>query len=68
MFNEKQKRWKSKVVWASVGGLILLLLNSFGVFEKIGITATTAKVIIDSILSILVLFGILNNPTEEGEF
>jgi uncharacterized membrane protein len=64
----KQKRYRSKVVWVSVVSLILLILNTAGVFDKIGMSETSVKIIADSILSILVLFGVLNNPTEGNEF
>lgn len=61
-------RLKSKVVWVSVISLVLLILNTAGVFDKIGMSETSIKVITDSILSILVLFGILNSPTDPNNF
>lgn len=67
MYDNKQ-RFKSKVVWLSVISLILIILNTFGVFEGIGITETEQKIIVDSFLSILVLFGFLNNPTDKENF
>ena len=65
---EKQKRYKSKVVWVSVVSLILLIFNQIEIYEKIGIQESILKNIFDAILTILVSFGILNNPTEKGEF
>lgn len=68
MIDTKQNRLKSKVVWVSVVSLVLLILNTAGVFDKIGMSETSVKIIADSILSILVLFGVLNNPTEGNNF
>jgi uncharacterized membrane protein len=65
LYENKQNRLKSKVLWSSVISLILLILNTAGVFNKIGMSETSIKVILDSILSIFILFGIINNPTDE---
>jgi uncharacterized membrane protein len=68
MENNMQNRLRSKVVWLSAISLILLILNTFGVFDKIGTDETSVKVVIDSFLSILVLFGILNDPRDPKNF
>lgn len=68
MREDKQNRFKSIVVWTSVASLLLLILNTAGVFDKLGMDQTAAKVIIDSILTILVLLGILNNPNDKANF
>jgi uncharacterized membrane protein len=64
----QQNRFKSKVVWGSVLSLILLVLNNYGIFDKIGMSSSTAETIGISILSILVGFGILNDPTNRSGF
>lgn len=61
-------RLKSKVVWLSVLSLVIMIMNGFGVFEKVGITEGNFKTLVETILSILVLFGILNNPTDKDNF
>lgn len=61
-------RYKSKVVWISVMSLVVLILSKCGLLSKIGIDEGTLKIVIDSILSILVIFGILNNPTNKEGF
>jgi uncharacterized membrane protein len=63
-----QERFKSKVVWLSVLFLVLSVLNTAGIFEKIGVTEGMAKMTVETILSILVLFGVLNNPTDKENF
>lgn len=57
----KQSRFKSKVLWASVIGQIMLILNTFGILTPD--TNSKLNIVIPAILSILVIFGIINNPT-----
>jgi uncharacterized membrane protein len=61
-------RYKSKVVWISVMSLVVLILSKCGLLSKFGIDEGVLKTIIDSILSILVIFGILNNPVNKEGF
>jgi len=58
-------RWQSKIVWTSTFSLLLIILGTLGLYEKIGVTEDKLKTVIDSILSILVVLGILNNPSKE---
>ena len=64
----KQNRLKSKLMWTTVIGLILMIVGELGLWSKIGISESNLRYILDSILSILVVFGILNNPTEKDTF
>lgn len=66
--NKTVNRWKSKIVWSSSFALILIILGSLGLYEKIGITEDKLKTVVDSILSLLVVLGILNNPTTTEKF
>lgn len=61
-------RLKSWAVWTSVFGALAVILNAFGVFEKIGIDSTTFDTVINSVGSVLIAFGILNNPTDKTHF
>lgn len=63
-----KERLKSWAVWVSVLGAVGVILNSLGVFEKIGIDNTAFDVIVNSVGSILIAFGILNNPTDKNCF
>lgn len=63
-----QNRLKSKVVWTSVTATILMLIGHLGLYKKIGITESSLQILIDGILNILVLFGILNNPSDSTKF
>lgn len=56
-----QSRWKSKVLWASIVAQVVVILIMTGVInlqqgEFINQVAT-------ALLQLLVLFGVVNNPT-----
>jgi len=59
-------RLKSKVVWASIASIILLFINQTGLVNDLQLDSL--KNLIDVILSCLVVFGILNNPTTKDKF
>ena len=61
-------RLKSWAVWLSVLGAVGVILNALGLFEAWGITSAGWQNIITAIGSILVGFGILNNPTDKQNF
>lgn len=65
---EKQNRWRSKVVWASIVAQIIALLQLTGALEGIGIDAGLAGDVTAGVLQLLVLVGVLNNPTVADEF
>jgi phi LC3 family holin len=61
-----QNRLKSKVVWISIISTVLLLFNQFGILDNLQLE--TLKNAADVILSVLVVFGILNNPRTPDKF
>lgn len=63
MKNEIIKRLKSPVVWGCVIAQIVLIIAVFS-----STTSETVKSIATPIIEILTLFGILNNPTDRGNF
>lgn len=64
----EQNRFKSWALWVSIAGALWVIASSFGLTEKIGITETTFKHVLDAIGSILIAFGICNNPTDPENF
>ena len=63
-----KERLKSWAVWVSVLGALGVILNSLGVFEKLGITSEAFEVMVNAVGTILIAFGILNNPTSKDCF
>ncbi len=63
-----KERLKSWAVWVSVLGAVGVILNAFGVFERIGIDSTIFDMVVNAAGSILIAFGILNNPTDKECF
>ena len=45
-----------------------LLLSSFGITEKIGITSETWNTALNALGALLTAFGIVNNPTDKEHF
>ena len=62
------ERLKSWAVWLSVLGAVGVILNSTGVLDRLGLTADSWDILINCIGSILIAFGILNNPTDRENF
>lgn len=63
-----QNRMTSKAAWAALLGLVGLIMTSFGLYEKLGITEEAWQAICTSGLGVLVAFGVLNNPTDPSSF
>lgn len=63
---DKQNRWKSKVLWAAIAAQVVAILAFTGVLKAIGVTEDWVNTAIGSVLQLLVLFGVINNPTDSG--
>lgn len=63
MKNEIIKRLKSPVVWLAVVAQITAILMHYSPE-----VSETVKGIAEPLIEIAVLFGILNNPTDRGNF
>jgi uncharacterized membrane protein len=64
----KQNRFKSWALWVSVAGAVWVILSAFGLPQKWGIAKGTFKNVLDAIGTILIGFGICNNPTDKENF
>lgn len=62
----EQNRLKSKVVWLAVVAQIVGLLIVLGVIDTGMGNAVNA--VASSVCELLVLFGVLNNPTDKENF
>lgn len=59
-----QERLKSKVLWIAIAAVLMLLLRNYDLYHYIGMEESVFATLVDMILGILVLMGILNNPTD----
>lgn len=64
----KQSRLKSKVVWGTLATLVLFLLKNYGLLEPIGLTSESYKELTTLLLTTLIAFGVLNNPTDKDKW
>ena len=64
----EQNRFKSKVLWAAIIAQFLAILAFAGFFEAVGIAQELVSNIVGGVLQLLVLFGVLNNPTSADKF
>lgn len=60
-----QNRFRSWALWVSVAGALWVIASAFGLTDKIGLEESTFKVVLDAIGTILIAFGIVNNPTDK---
>jgi len=60
----KQSRWKSAVLWAAIAAQVIAFLQLTGVFAKLGLDAGYVGNVAASVLQLLVILGIINNPTD----
>lgn len=59
-----QNRFRSPVAWAGVAGLFVLIANAYGLWSVIGIDAQEFIGITNALSSVLIAFGVFNNPTD----
>lgn len=64
----KQNRFKSWALWLSVLGGLWVVGATFGLWEYIGITDEVFHTVTNAVGSILIAFGIVNNPTDQQRF
>ena len=63
-----QSRFKSKVFWVAIIAQIISIIGYLGLWSEWGIAPEQVETIVSSILQLLVLFGVLNNPTDSESF
>lgn len=61
----EQSRWKSKVLWMAIIAQVVALLGMFGVYNLIGITQDWLQGVLTGVLELLVILGVVNNPTDK---
>lgn len=64
----EQSRWRSPVLWSAIVAQIIAIGQFAGLWVKIGVDTGVIGDVVASVLQLLVLFGILNNPTDMTKF
>ena len=63
----EQNRFKSKVLWTAIIAQLIALLQLTGAFEAMGLDAGLVGNVAAGMLQMLVLFGIINDPTTSNK-
>ena len=61
-----QNRFKSKVFWAGIVSIIVLVGGNYGLWNAIGMTSETFQALANLIFGALGALGVLNNPTDSN--
>ena len=64
----EQSRWRSWVAWLTLLPIIIILGDSYGLWNVINMDADTFTQLFMSIGAFLVGFGIFQNPTDKDHF
>lgn len=64
----EQNRFKSVVLWTAVLAQVMSIAGLVGLWDLIGLSSDTFQGIMTAALQILVIFGVLNNPTNKIGF
>jgi len=63
--NESQSRWKSYLMWSAIAAQVITILQLTGALAKMGLDAGYVGDLVASFLQLLVIVGIINNPTNK---
>jgi len=63
--DKNQNRFTSPVLWIS---LFMLIVNQLGLHQLLGLDEGNLKIITDSLITILLATGIINNPVARDKF
>lgn len=63
-----QPKWKSKVVWISLLPVVLVLGDTYGLWDVIGMPKNTFVQLLTSLGAMMTAFGVWNSPEKTKEF
>lgn len=58
-----QNRFFSKAAWTAAAALLLLVGDTFRLWDAIGITGEAAQAVLNGLLAVVAALGIFNDPT-----
>lgn len=56
-------KFKNYGLWVSIFSLIGIIMGNYGLYSMVGLTQDSFKQIVDGVLGILVLAGVISNPS-----
>lgn len=56
-------KWKNKGLWVSLFALVAFILNTYGLMPKLGLTNETFDTLVNLILPILIMLGVISDPS-----
>ena len=60
-----QSRWRSYVLWSAILAQLLVIADVLGLWQQVGIEKNTFTTVIAAVLQVLVIVGVINNPTDK---
>lgn len=63
-----QNRFRSKVLWAAIAAQVISILVLTGADKALGLDMGVVGDVVAGVLQLMVLFGILNVPTDAENF
>jgi uncharacterized membrane protein len=60
----KQSRWKSAILWSAIVAQLIALLQLTGAFKAMGLDAGYVGNVCATVLQLLVIIGVINNPSD----
>jgi uncharacterized membrane protein len=60
-----QSRWKSYVLWAAIIAQVIVIADVVGLWQLIGIEKSVFSTVVAAVLQMLVIVGVINNPTDK---
>jgi uncharacterized membrane protein len=61
---ETQSRWKSAILWSAIVAQLIALLQLTGAFKAMGLDAGYIGNVCATVLQLLVIIGVINNPSD----
>lgn len=61
----KQSRWTSKLMWGAIIVQFIVVADVVGLWQAIGIEKSTFTIVADAVLQLLVIVGVINDPTNK---
>jgi uncharacterized membrane protein len=60
-----QSRWKSYVLWAAIVAQVIVIADVVGLWSLVGIEKSVFSTVVAAVLQMLVIVGVINNPTDK---